>query len=83
MRRPGSWPAVAGLGVALALGVAWLGWVDATSGPSQLDCSGSSDAPTVCRSGGEVVDPDAVDWAVAAPWFGVALLVLAATLVSW
>lgn len=78
-RRPGSWPSVAGVGLALAAGLAWLGWVLATSGPSQLSCSGSSDGPTTCTSRGRVVDPDAVEWANAVPWFAAATVAAVVT----
>jgi hypothetical protein len=81
-RRPGEWPAIAGLGLALSVGVAWLGWTLAAAGPSELSCSGSSNGPAVCTSGGRVVDPDAVDWGVATPWFAAAFAVALVTLVS-
>ena len=79
VRRPDGWPAVAGLGISLTGGIVWLGTVLATAGPSQLSCAGSSGGPTVCTSQGRVVDPDAFQWGVAAPWFLAAVLVAVAT----
>ncbi|WP_353950641.1 hypothetical protein V6K52_13500 [Knoellia sp. S7-12] len=78
-RRPGGWPAVTGLGFALAVGLVWLGWVLATSGPSQMTCWGSSDGPSQCTSNGVPIDPDAIAWATAAPWFVGALVIAVAT----
>lgn len=78
-RRPGSWPAVTGLGFALAVGLVWLGWVLATSGPSQMTCWGSFDGPSQCTSNGVPIDPDAIAWATAAPWFVGALVIAVAT----
>lgn len=83
LQRPGWWPAMAGLGVALSVGVAWLGWTLASAGPSQLSCSGSSDGPTVCTSGGKVIDPDAVDWAVATPSFVMAGVIALVSVVGY
>ncbi|MFC7491788.1 MULTISPECIES: hypothetical protein [unclassified Knoellia] len=79
---PDGWPAIAGLGLALAVGIAWLGWVLATSGPSAMSCSGGADLPTTCTSGGRVIDPDAVEWATAAPWFAAASVVVLLTFVG-
>lgn len=78
-RRPGAWPAATGLGFALAVGLVWLGVVLATSGPSQMTCWGSSDGPSQCTSNGVPINPDAMAWATAAPWFVGALVVAVAT----
>ncbi|MFC7486866.1 hypothetical protein ACOCJ7_11555 [Knoellia sp. CPCC 206453] len=82
-RAPDSWPAVAGLGLALAVGLIWLGWVLATSGPSELSCSGSSDGPTTCTSNGVPIDPNAIEWVKATPWFAAAFAVALLTFVSY
>lgn len=75
VQRPSRWPAIAGLGLAFSVGVAWLGWTLASAGPSEMSCSGSSNGPTVCTSGGRVIDPDAVDWSIAIPWLVVASVI--------
>jgi hypothetical protein len=81
-RAPQSWPAVAGLGLALAVGLIWLGWVLATSGPSELSCSASSDGPTTCTSNGVPIDPTAIEWVRAVPWFAAAFAVALLTFVG-
>ena len=82
-RRPGGWPSMAGLGVALAAGLVWLGWIIASPGPSQLSCSGSSDGPTQCTSNGLPVDPNAVDWTAAAPLVVAAAVVTVLSVVAY
>lgn len=82
-RRPHNWPSVAGLGLALAVGMTWLGWVLATSGPSEISCSGGSNAPLTCTSNGLPIDPNAVEWGVVAPWFGAAIVVAVSTVAAF
>ncbi|EAP97737.1 hypothetical protein JNB_19743 [Janibacter sp. HTCC2649] len=75
-RRPNGWPAVAGLGLSLAAGLIWLGWVLATAGPNDISCSGGSDVPTTCTSNGVPIDENAIAWAKAIPWFAAAAAVV-------
>lgn len=81
-RRPGGWWSLAGLGFALAIGLGWLGWVLATSGPAEMACSGSSNGPTTCTSDGAVVDPNVIEWATATPWFVAAAVLGVASLAA-
>lgn len=83
VRRPGSWPAVAGLGLALAAGIAWLGVVLARSGPATGSCSATADGVVTCLSEGRPVAPDAFATAMALPWFVAAALVAALTLAGY
>lgn len=83
-RRPAGWPALAGLGVSFAAGVAWLGWTVAGSARfDEVSCSGGSNQPTVCTSHGRVIDPDSVDWVAAAPWLGAAALIAVVSVVFY
>lgn len=83
VRRPESWPSIAGLGLALALGLVWFGTILGGSARfDQLSCSGGSDVPMTCTSYGQVVDPDAFEWANATPWFAAAFAVGLLTFVS-
>jgi len=83
VRRPGSWPAVAGLGFALAAGLVGLGLFLGSAGPSQGSCSATPDGVETCTSGGLAYDPDAFVWSTGAPWFATAAVVAVLTVVAY
>ena len=83
VRRPGSWPAVAGLGLAMAACFVGLGLFLGSAGPSQGSCAATPDGVETCTSGGLAYDPDAFRWSTAVPWFAAAALVTALTLVAY
>ncbi|MDT0213738.1 hypothetical protein Q9R29_07540 [Rothia sp. ARF10] len=78
-RRPGSWPAVAGLGFALSAALGALGATLGSAAPSSGSCSATSDGVVTCTSGGAALDPDAFAWARAAPCFVAAVVVAVLT----
>ena len=82
-RRPGSWPSMAGLGLALAAGLAWLGVVLARADPSTGSCSATPDGVVTCVSEGRPVAPDAFVTAAAVPWFAAAGVVAALTFAGY
>ncbi len=67
-RRPDNWPAVAGLGLALAVGFVWFGVFMGTGSPSSGSCSSSPSGVETCTSGGQPYDPGAFRTREAAPW---------------
>lgn len=83
VRRPGSWPAVAGLGLALAVGLVGLGLFLGSASPSQGSCSATPDGVETCTSGGLAHDPDAFVWSTGAPWFVAATVVAALTVAGY
>ena len=83
VRRPGSWPAVAGLGFALAAGLVALGIVLGSTSPSQGSCSATPDGVETCTSGGRSHDPDVFGWSAGTPWFAAAAVVAALTVVAY
>lgn len=84
LRGADRWPAMAGLGVAAAAALAWLGVVLAQADPASGSCSGSPGGPVVCTDGaGQPWDPGSFAWAVGLPWFIAAALVLAGTLAGY
>ncbi|WP_147061633.1 hypothetical protein [Knoellia locipacati] len=83
VRRPGSWPAVAGLGLALAAGLVVLGLFLGSASPSQGSCSATPDGVETCTSGGLAYDPDAFAWRTGAPWFAAAAVVAVLTVVGY
>ncbi len=85
VRRPGRWPAAAGLGFALALGLVWLGVVLGHTGPQSASgsCSATTDGVQTCESGGRTWVPGAFDEAAALPWFVAAGIVAMLTVVAY
>ena len=83
LRRPDRWPSVAGVGVALALGIGWLGVVVGRADPSTGSCSATPEGAVTCVSGGRVVVPGGFATAVAAPWFAAAAVVLVVTVAAY
>ena len=82
-RRPGSWPSVAGLGFALAFGLAWFGVFLGRADPSEGSCSATADGVVTCLSDGRVVVPGSFESAAAAPWFVAAVILALLTLAAY
>ncbi|KGN31954.1 hypothetical protein N802_19100 [Knoellia sinensis KCTC 19936] len=82
-QSPGAWPAIAGLGLAAAVGLAWLGWIFATSGPAEMSCFGDSTGAEICTSNGRLVDPGAIEWGVAVWWFVASVATGVAAMVAY
>lgn len=80
-RHPGSWPAVAGLGLALAVGLVWFGVFVGSGSPTSGSCSSSPSGVETCTSGGQPYDPNAFRSDVAIPWFAAGGSVVLLTLV--
>lgn len=83
MRRPDRWPSVAGVGVALAFAIGWIGLVLSRADPSTGSCSATPDGAVTCVSEGRVLVPGGFATAVAAPWFAAAAVVLVATVAAY
>lgn len=82
-RQPGSWPTVAGLGVAIAVGFVWFGLSLGSGSPAEGSCSSSASGEMTCTSGGQPYDPDAFRSEVAIPWFAAGGSVALLTFVSY
>lgn len=83
-REPGRWPAAAGLGIAAAVAVVWLGIVAGEASPSSGSCSSAPGGPVVCVDGqGRRFDPEAFAWGAAVPWFAGAALVAVASVATY
>lgn len=77
VRRPGSWPSIAGLGLAFAAGVAWLGWTLASWDPEAGSCWESSEGVTTCEPAAQT------NWDFTSTAIGIAIVIAFVTLVGW
>lgn len=83
VRRPGTWPSVAGVGVALTLGLGWMGLVLGRADPATGSCSATADGVVTCVGDGPAAAPGGFAGVVAAPWFVAAALVMALTVAAY